>query len=132
MGMYTELNVAFKLKEDTPKEIVEIIEQACGPYYDADLPFGWPGMFQHSSYYFDADPGSSCRLDKISKQYHVSIRCNFKNYGSEIENFMEWVWPHLDLEDYDVFLGYKRYEEDDLPTLILNQDGKLVWHKCQL
>ena len=132
--MYTEFNAAFKLKEGTPDNVIGEVKALCElPISGGELECGgWPGMFMCHSYYFDADPHSTCRLDEITKQYHVTIRCNFKNYGSEIESFVDWIWPHVDLNDYDIFIGYKRYEEDDLPTLLLNKGGKVFWHRVPL
>ncbi|WP_050982773.1 hypothetical protein [Mycolicibacterium phlei] len=37
------------------------------------------------------------------------ISSSLKNYTGEIQRFIEWISPHLDMNDGD-FLGYSLYE----------------------
>jgi hypothetical protein len=48
------------------------------------------------SYYFGViDPVAKMWFDKISKAWHLSSRCNIKNYEDEIETFLDWIKPHI-------------------------------------
>jgi hypothetical protein len=38
------------------------------------------------------------------------LASSLKNYGDEIESFMEWITPHLDMY-HGNFLGYSLYED---------------------
>lgn len=127
MGMYTELNCAFELNKETPQQVIDVLmfmieggdqNQLSGnhPLFETHR---WSYMLQSDSYYFDGDTHSTIRFDTITEQYTVTIRCNVKNYHREIEHFIDWITPHID-KFPDEFLGYKRYEEADLPTLLFH------------
>lgn len=125
MGMYTELHFNAELKQDTPKEIINILQTMLGkkekpemfPKHAFFQTARWSFMLQCDSYYFDAATYSILKYDKISKSYYLCIRCNFKNYDDEIEKFISWIKPYL-AKDEDEFLGFYRYEETEQPTLI--------------
>lgn len=125
MGMYTEIHFNAELKKDVPVEIVSVLRYMLGeveprpplpahPFFETDR---WHVLFRMDSYYFDADTHSTMRLDKISGAYYLCVRANLKNYDQEIDKFVDWITPYLDKHDGD-FLGFKRYEEDEWPTLI--------------
>lgn len=125
MGMYTELHFNSQLKTGTPVSIIEKLEYMLGkrdddahqidhPLFKADR---WTYMLRCDSYYFDADTHSTLRRDDINGEYYLCIRTNLKNYGNEIEKFINWVMPHLAKSAGD-FLGYYRYEETEKPILI--------------
>lgn len=125
MGMYTELNISCELKADCPENILQILEFMCGQdaVEPTELPahplFGdtrWRYMLQCSSAYFDAQPNSKLTRDKICGLKFQAL-CNLKNYNGEIEYFIDWLRPYIHDSSSD-FLGYKRYEEDENPTLI--------------
>jgi hypothetical protein len=101
MGMYTELIFGARLHENTPPEIIEtckylfdidhdkskVIQDFC----DMRNPVNGSG-----SYYFGViDPVAKMWFDKISKAWHLSSRCNIKNYEDEIETFLDWIKPHI-------------------------------------
>lgn len=129
MGMYTELVCAFNLKEETPTEVIGILERMCdGDIQDLNLielpdhnlfkSARWKFMLKSDSYYFDGDSHSTIRNDSIGG-YYVTIRCNLKNYDDEIEKFIDWVKPYISYGgNGDYFIGYSRYEESKEPTLI--------------
>ena len=125
IGMYTELHFNSELKKDTPKEVIEILKYMIGERENSpDLPEHplfkterWDYMLRSDSYYFDADTNSTLRFDEISNDYYLCIRCNLKNYSSEIQHFIDWIMPHLDKYEGE-FLGFYRYEESEEPTLI--------------
>lgn len=130
MGMYTELHFNSELKKTTPVEVLDVLGYMLGEREEkpSDLPehplFGterWQIMLRMDSYYFDADTHSTMRFDEISETFYLCIRCNLKNYDSEIEHFIDWIMPHLDKYDGN-FLGFYRYEEDEEPTLIYYEE----------
>lgn len=52
-------------------------------------------------------------------EYSLAIRCSFKNYGGEVELFIDWLQSIGAEGSGDRgFIGYWMYEEDDEPTLI--------------
>jgi hypothetical protein len=126
MGMYTELNCAFLLSKNAPRQIVDILLYMTGQCLTepADLPphplFGdtrWESMLTGSSAYFNGDPHSIISLDEFSDSHRVTIRCNFKNYDNEIAKFLDWITPYIDALPGD-FIGYSRYEDTEVPTLL--------------
>jgi len=129
MGMYTELHFNAELNRDIVPGIIKILKHMMSEFHHLPEPAillpdielfqgnGWCYMMQCDSYYFRADTHSTLRFDDIGNAYILCIRCNLKNYGNEIENFIDWIDPHLYAEPGD-FLGFHRYEEDETPTLI--------------
>lgn len=126
MGTYTDFNCAFSLNQDTPQHVVDALRYMTGesgtePHKIPPHPlFGethWNGMLRGSSSYFDGDPHSPVRLDEIGGKYHVTIRCNFKNYDGEIEKFIDWITPHIQALPGD-FIGYMLSDLTEIPTLL--------------
>jgi hypothetical protein len=125
MGMYTELHFNAELRADTPQPVLAVLRYMIGDNPDpADLPahpfFGcarWRNMLRSDSYYFAADTHCTLRYDKNAGAHILCIRTNFKNYDSEIEQFIDWIMPYLEKHDGE-FLGFSRYAETNAPTLI--------------
>lgn len=119
MGMYTALHFNSELVKDTPEDVINALKLML----DSDLLDNltithdlfktdrWRYMLKTDSYYFDADTHSTLRFDEISHRYYLCIRCNLKNYGSEIEKFIDWIKPYTEKDTGD-FLGHYQYEED--------------------
>ena len=133
MGMYTEFVFASELKKETPKEVIDILKYMVGDVeeYTCELPNNdlfktrrWEFMLRCDSYYFDGKTSSIFVYDDIAKSYFITIRCNLKNYNSEIENFCDWISPYLKQYNNN-FLGYHRYEEFNNPTLLYYVNGKV-------
>jgi len=133
MGMYTEIFVNVDLKQNTPEDVIDTLKAMCFfvPISDdehdtalADKPGRWNYLFSDGSYY---TPNTSCRnftFDDISGSYSLLGKGDIKNYNGEIEEFFEFIAPHV--EDIG-FIGYSRYEEADVPTLyFVDKNGKLV------
>lgn len=131
MGMYTELNIGVSLRADTPDKIVDILKYMLG---DIDEKVEttdhalfstrrWHYMLVSDSYYFDSYTDSSMRRDDLDHQYKLNVRCNLKNYNNEIDLFLDFIRPYLQTNG---FLGYKRYEECDDPTLIYHDIYKNI------
>lgn len=134
MGMYTELNVSMKLKLDrNTMEVLKVMlgEREMGA--DIELPdFSlfktrsqrWTFMLNCDSFYFDHTPGSSLVNKKSWEEEDdmeriLNVRCDLKNYESEIELFLKWIYNYATTSG---FVGYMRYEEDSDPTLIYFTD----------
>ena len=122
MGMYTQLQMSFSLKEETPKLIVRRLN---GMIYEHKYD-GWKKPYERlnwclnsASYYFDDITSSSIKYD--SDQYRVNILCDFKNYNDEIGKFITWIMPYIDAEKGRM-IGYYRYEEDYKPTIIYKEE----------
>lgn len=134
MGMYTELHFNKRLNKDTPAEVIAMLQYMVGdskehPEIDHDLfkADRWTFMFQSDSYYFDADTSSTIRKDDISDDWALCIRSNLKNYGDEIGLFLNWISPYV-WRGYPEFLGFYRYEEDEIPTLLwTGRDGIMAF-----
>lgn len=134
MGMYTELHYNAELKIARQSKVAKILQYMVGDLDEppAKLPKHplfkterWAIMLMMDSYYFDADTRSTLRWDDISNAYYLCIRCNLKNYGSEIEQFIDWIKPYLAVHiDNEELLGFYRYEEDREPTLIYGEESK--------
>lgn len=124
MGMYTELNIGVSLRSDTPENVIDILKYMLGDINNVettDHPLfstqRWAFMLRCDSYYFDGRTDSSMERDDIDHEYKLNVRCNLKNYDNEIDLFLDFIRPYLETNG---FLGYKRYEEFDDPTLIYN------------
>ena len=132
MGMYTELNIGVKLYPDSDMlkklrymlhETAEDIEMN-HPLFDTRR---WEHMLTSDSYYFDGQTDSKLITDRLypeAPMYYLNVRCNLKNYDSEIKLFMDWLRPYIETEG---FLGYMRYEKSYNPTLIYKEHGEIVY-----
>lgn len=126
MGMYTELHYNARLKRDVPPDVLLLLRSMCGeegialpslpahPLFTAER---WKWMLCCDSAYFSAETHSEVHRDEIGKRYVLCVRCNLKNYSEEIEHFVDWIGPYID-ERPGNFLGFERYEETEIPTLI--------------
>ena len=63
------------------------------------------------------------KFDDIAKAWCFVSRSDFKNYDSEIEKFIDWIGPHLDVNPGEM-IGYYRYEEFSEPTIIYAKESK--------
>ena len=77
------------------------------------------------SYYFTGTANSNIQYRNIDKEIVLHIDTDFKNYGDEIEYFLDWIAPYIDAYDNE-FLGYSRCEETNNPTLYFFKDKKIV------
>lgn len=129
MGMYTELVAAFRLPHLYDPEL-SILKYILHETYEMpDKEFlqhplfktrRWGSMLGSDSYYFDGQTYSILKYDLISKCHYLTVRFNVKNYDGEIENFLDWMYP---ISSNRGFIGYKRHEEFDNPTLIYFDDS---------
>ena len=125
MGMYTEIFVNVDLKEETPIEVLEVLQAMCTKNTEAacleDKPSRWGYLFNSGSYYTPNTEVGKLTFDSISKQYSLLAKGDIKNSMNEIQRFFDYIRPWADNE----FIGYYRYEENREPTLVYS-DSKLI------
>lgn len=149
MGMYTAISLGVNLRKDTPDSVIRVLEYMTGqvedgrpagmyhvsaagdairalvdkvpdhPLFDTDR---WGIMLRCGSYYFDYQTGWELRKDNFAG-YFLSGVSNLKNYSSEIDKFLDWLCPYIN--DDNVWIGWKMYEEDVSPTLIYRINRKI-------
>lgn len=125
--MYTEFLFQGATKSNLPENIRELI----GYFFDKNS-VGFQGIFQKETLpdhpFFLCDRwgqiGHMCSYSfnpfvlRLKKDHilndgteKVFLMCNLKNYGSEIELFLDWIDPYMEF-----YWGHYCYEEDDKPT----------------
>jgi hypothetical protein len=137
MGMFTELNCAFRLEKETPQEIIAILLFMAGmtdvepslPSHPLFATERWSHVLTGTRLdtYTFGDVHSTVRLDEFDEKYHVTIRSNLKNYQGELEKFLDWITPYMDAM-YGDFIGYSRYEETEVPTLLYYPNRSFLPH----
>jgi hypothetical protein len=103
MGMYSELIFGAKLKEDTPDQVINALKYMIGELEEKPSDFPLPDgrcewLLRSGSEYFPVNrPESSMWCDSgfFGETYHISTRSNIKNYGFEIDTFLEWIEPYI-------------------------------------
>ncbi len=135
MGMYTEFVASMRL-ENVPDDAVKVLQwMAYGntlPYQE-ELPqhtffrcFRWSHLLSMSSCYFVPVSVAKFEYFDIGNYYVLIVRSDIKNYDNEIEEFISWLRTWMTDNDPDVVVGYKRYEEDNMPTLLM---GSGEWRR---
>lgn len=122
MGMYTELVISTRIKNDPT--VVEILKFLTGdktiipelPRHDFFKCSRWRWICSSSSYYFVPRSISLFEFDNIGDYWVLISRADFKNYEDEIGKFDDWVQPYLDGIEGEMW-AYSRYEENDSPTI---------------
>lgn len=134
MGMYTELVLGCKLREETPQEVIDAIAFMVRPksmfeVAPANLPGGedtrivW--MFNSGgSYYFGAHSGEvKFSFDEIANSWRLTARFNIKNYSNEIELFLNWLHPYVEQGSGNRdWYAAVTYEEAEQPTIYYLKD----------
>lgn len=124
MGMYTSFIYDADLRKDTPRQVIDVLEymldnDKAPPLLPAAPLFRterWDVMLR-MTYAGESDERSSLKLDANTEKYRLTARCALKNYGCEIEKFVEWIDPWVDAAPKTT-LGSSQYEECDYPTPI--------------
>jgi len=55
------------------------------------------------------------------------LASSLKNYGGEVESFIEWITPHLDMHTGDL-LGYELYEDSCDDADVYREHPTLYFH----
>jgi hypothetical protein len=135
MGMYTQLTLFVKFKSDAPKEFINTIgaivdgKSAAVAKYAPDHPLfsteRWAWMLNSAgSFYFDAEPVTVWRHEKIGNQWCLTMVRDIKNYSGEWQRFIDYIAPFIDTQGY---IGHYWYEEDERPTNLINEKGTIKW-----
>lgn len=121
MGMYTELILKCQLKRDLPSSVKNVINGLVEGWEEIENPpeheffkcERWQRLFSMNSFYHHPESFADYQ------QGYLFVRSDLKNYDGEIEKFIEWIKPYVDFADGKTCIGWKWYEEDEKPTLIL-------------
>lgn len=134
MGMYTELNIAIEIDDDP--QVISILQYMLDvddgfepklPHHAFFYTACWRWMLRSDSYYFPGQTDSRLVKDNLypdRPMWFLTVRCNLKNYSNEIEEFLDWLAPYSLTQG---FVGYKRYEEDENPTLIYIDGDRVIY-----
>jgi hypothetical protein len=125
MGMYTELFISTRIKDDP--NIISVLRNMLGmdesepapklPNHPLFLTDRWHSMLVCSSHYFVPASMHRFEYNTIGKYWVLISRSDFKNYDNEINLFIDWIRPYLDVYTGEM-IGYYRYEEDKEPTIL--------------
>lgn len=125
MGMYTELVMSCRIKDDPSiinvlkYMIGEIEEQPELPDHSLFKTYRWIAMLRGSSY---PEVVHLLKYNDIGKYWCFINRSDFKNYDDEVNKFIDWLAPYLE-DTYGVMIGYSRYEEDKDPIIYYSKEN---------
>jgi len=133
MGMYTEINLRIRLKEDVPENVISTINDMVNGNSLSNAPehpfFKTPrcGSVMLSSSFYHVPFATMClRKKSPSTTWYLFGRSDLKNYNDEIELFFDWIYPYC----REGMLGYSLYEEEVYPDVYVKQDGKLLRNRA--
>lgn len=124
MGMYTELILGAELKKDTPEHVIGVLKYILGE--TEEKPDNFPlsegrceWLLRGTSCSFGVStPVNKLIFDDVIGYWIISSRSNIKNYGGEIEEFLNWLKPYISggsgARD---FYAITIYEEAESPTI---------------
>lgn len=139
MGNYTELKFRAVLKEDTPKEVIELLNRVineknlghdkqifdtsdvfipelnhrffkCDRWYMLFLSTNWDDTMQGGKFYQEKG------------KWVIDLHTEFKNYDGEIGEFIDWITPYI-IGENGKCLGYYQTEVADEPINIYIERG---------
>lgn len=123
MGMYTELFISTRVKNDSV--VISTLKLMLGMKHE-NIPLPnhelfkndtrWCFMLQCSSFYFVPYSMNLFKYSDIGKYWVLISRSDFKNYNNDINLFLDWIKPYLDIEEGKM-IGYSLYEEDKNPII---------------
>lgn len=136
MGYYTRLHIDVRLKRETPKEFLRVIDaEICQRPWNSILPavdpkinhpffncYRWPAMFTCIN--FNESLGSTFRKHKAHGYWLLKIDTEFKNYDDEIELFVDWISPWIIGRKKKQYIGWYQGEGDDHRTNIYVETAK--------
>jgi len=127
MGMYTELVIKADVRADITeqeKKVLNFLFNRSEEPSIEELPLH--KFFMEVRWRYIGDSCSYYHIPWSTSRYHedyIFSRSDLKNYGTEIESFLDWIDPLLDNEEGSC-IGYWWYEEDKAPNLVYKQGGK--------
>lgn len=131
MGMYTELVLKCEVSGDAPEVAKQVVRYLFGaadkPEVIPDDEFfkcdRWHLIGKCSSAYHHPDAVNSIVTYDWSEDINVFSRSDLKNYGDEIQKFINWITPYV-CGIGEICIGWSWYEEEDRPTLIIINKGE--------
>lgn len=127
--MYTELILGADLKKDTPPEVIETLKYILGEIEEKPTNFPlsegrceW--LLRGASCSFGvSSPVSKLWFDEVIGYWIISSRSNIKNYGGEIEEFLEWLKPYISSGSGNRnFYAITIYEDSEIPQIYYLND----------
>lgn len=149
MGMYTELSIGVRIKGETPSGVIAALEAMASPIvpnenttdekvrkkssippetlahplFDTER---WAWMLRSGGgYYFRAQPTLVWGYDKVGEGWNLTFCTNIKNYSNEWEHFLDFIAPWIEGGEDREYIGTYRYEEDEYPSLVFINAGKV-------
>lgn len=119
MGMYTEFYFRANIEDGA---VADWLERQIddGEWFETggydDHPFfmlpRWTGVFMGGGAVYQESRSAVFRRKASVGPYHnqLVLASSLKNYGGEIDQFTDWIGPHLDMH-YGDFLGYSLHED---------------------
>lgn len=122
MGYYTEFKVELKFKQDTPEDIIVFLKKIL-----IEKDYSIKPKFEHK--FFQCDRWLSLFIstnyEKVENTkmwydgyFKIIIHSSFKNYGNEIEEFMDWISPYVVGRKKKEYVGFFKGESMDSPINI--------------
>lgn len=141
MGMYTGIQIDVLLKASTPENVLEALrtmtlvtdwdrrstERLCDhPLFDTDR---WQSVLCCQSAYFPkCEKEQGPRAERLTQKpdgcWRLKASASLKNYGGEIQKFLDWIAPYVD-ERQTEEVGRYRYEETNNSTFFSFDRGSV-------
>lgn len=137
--MYTALSLGVRLNDCLSDEVVDVLKymvydkQEAGALHYAKTnahPFfnapRWECMLRYTTYFFDWQTNYEFYHKEILG-YCLNGFSSLKCYDNEINLFLDWLCPMISTNG---FIGWKMYEDDDTPTILFKENGKIIERGC--
>lgn len=142
MGDYTRFEFNAVLRENTPKDVLDVLGFMLDDdiEYDTPLPFalpehpffrteGWLSMFwSASTYHPDTLPengGPPPVLEDGTDGLRLKVLSSFQHYDGEVKLFCDWIGPYV-LEEDGTEVGTVQFE-DARPTRLIRDREAIVF-----
>lgn len=133
MGHYTEVYVNTDLIEDLPDDVLAVltavVEGDGDKLESLGKPRDWALLFGNGSYYTPNTRVAKLTYDDIAEQWSIIGKGDLKDLDY-IAPFFEWLKPYTDDKSAGTFIGYHRYEDCALPTLVFKHREDLYLPEC--
>jgi hypothetical protein len=126
MGSYTELQCKIKLRKDTPENIIYLLKRVIinGDLGHDKSLFKTEDVFKPelNHKFFECDRWymlflstnwSDIQGGKFYQQggyWVIDLHTEFKNYDSEIDNFIDWITPFIVGRKKKQYVGWSKHE----------------------
>lgn len=132
--MYTEIIFKAYLRINLPREVEDVLlyltcEDAKSKYLtlfdDPNKPNIDHPFFLSPRWNLISRCSSAYHIPTTFKFYeppYIFFRADFKCYDNEIDLFIDWISPYLNMDDGEC-LGWKWHEECEKPTLLIKGEA---------